>query len=88
MANKSNLINEIAIKSTILATENEDADISEDEIEIFMNEYRNQLESFEHNQYLRSYIGYEIEKGNKDAIEIMKLIIKYNLMMLEEVKRL
>jgi len=74
---KIDLINEIAYKSMLLAKENIDEDVED---EIFINEYKNQLQTSEHNEYLRSYIGSEIEAGNKKAIEVMKLIIRFNLM--------
>lgn len=76
--NKLDLINEIAYKSMLLAKESIDEDLED---ELFISEYKNQLQTSEHNEYLRAYIGSEIEAGNKKAVEIMKLIIRFNLMV-------
>jgi len=73
---KSDLINEIAYKSMLLVKESMDEDLED---ELIISEYKNQLQTSEHNEYLRVYIGSEIEAGNKKAIEIMKLIIRFNL---------
>lgn len=47
--------------------------------EDYLNEYLEQFESGEYLIYLKIWIGYMVEEGNKEAIEIMKLLIKSNL---------
>jgi len=47
--------------------------------EIYKNEYLDQLTEKSHQYWLRQWIGNLVEEGNKEAIEIMKLIIRFNL---------
>ena len=73
---KTDLINRIANRTIELLQEVET--IEENDIDMYKNEYVEQLQEKTHNEYLRLFIGYMIENGNKKAIKIMKMIIKYN----------
>lgn len=44
----------------------------------YRNEFVSQFESNEEH-YLRSGLGYYIEQGEREASEIMKMLIRYNL---------
>jgi hypothetical protein len=68
---------EIAERSARLALDVDDIGITS--YGEYLQEFTEQLLTNVHNSYLRLWIGYMIEQGNKEAIEIMKLIIKFNL---------
>lgn len=79
------LIHEISHKCALLAMES-DYELGVDVREhygIYYDEYISQLKVNEHNSYLRIFVGYMIEQGNKNAISIMKSIIRYNFIYQE-----
>lgn len=48
-------------------------------LEEYQQEYTEQFEEGSYNQYLRVFLGCMVEQGNKEAISVMKDIIRYNL---------
>lgn len=65
----------------------QETNIDKEQETLIKSEYIQQLEEKSHNDYLRKYVAWDVEKNNKLAIKIMKLIIKYNL-TLNAIKRL
>jgi hypothetical protein len=45
----------------------------------YIIEYTEQFDEGSYLTYLRAWLGYMIEQGNADAVEIMKNLIKYKL---------
>jgi len=71
----ANLRDKIISQSAILAHQTE-PNISLSE---YIAEYSEQFAENSYNNYLRIWLAYMIEKGCKQAIEIMKDLIRYNL---------
>jgi len=68
------LVTEIAVRCAKLAvTVDESGDVTFGE---YVNEYVEQLEDGTYLTYLKSWIGWMIESGSKEAVEIMKRIIR------------
>lgn len=73
----ANLRGEIIKRASKLFTEADEFKIAT--IEDYTKELNEQFQEGNYNQYLRSGLGFEIEQGSKEAREVMKLLIKYNL---------
>lgn len=72
---REQLRNAIITKSAELASNTDDAITMQE----CVKEYTDQFDEGSYCEYLRSWIGYMIEQGNKEAIDILKDIIRYRL---------
>jgi len=71
---KGPLVAEIAVRCAKLAVAvDESGDVTFGE---YVNEYVEQLEDGTYLTYLKSWIGWMIESGSKEAVEIMKRVIR------------
>lgn len=73
-------VEEIATRAACLAVASTESEIGTDLTEEeYYQEYVDQLLTGDY-QSLRYWIGWRIEEGNKEAVEIMKMIIRAELM--------
>lgn len=69
------LKNNIILNAAELAHK-ENPDIPE---QVCIEEYQEQFEDGSYELWLRSWLGYMIERGNKEAVRIMKDLVRYRL---------
>ncbi len=79
MKSRELLRNEVIAKSVELALEYSESEDLEVDRKLYIDEYVDQFKDGSYLLYLRSWLGYMIECGNKQAVDIMKDLIRYKL---------